>query len=147
MILLAQVSEHDVLTEGSDFAIPDEIAIQRPPTGRGGTGGFGCGTTSPRAWSWMRNRGGALVGQASGVLDWPHGCEDASGHAVELLEIAEDGFDAACVPAGPPQHVNWSAPGPAIGRDHAAVLDDPSLDPLRIELANLARAPRTACPK
>ncbi len=147
MILLAQVSEHDVLTESAEYAIPTEVAIQRPPSGRGGTGGFGCGTTSPRAWSWMRSRGGALVGQASGVLQWPHGCEDASGHAVELLEIAEDGFDPACVPAGPPQHVNWSAPGPAIERDHAAVLDDPSLEPLRVELGNLARAPRTACPK
>jgi hypothetical protein len=148
MILLARVSEHDVLSEAATFAIPKEIPIGRPRnSGYGSTGGSGCGSSSPRSWSWMRATGGALVGQASGIIQWPSdGCTDVDGHAGELVEVMEDGFEAGCAPAAAPTKVPWSAPGPAIEHDHVAVLDDFALEASRTELARVAALRRPRCP-
>lgn len=148
MILLAQVSEQQVLTEATTFDVPKEIAIGRARgSGRGGTGGFGCGSSAPRSWSWMRDRSGSLAGQASGILEWPTGCGGADGHATELLEIAEDSFDEGCTPAPAPARIPWSAPGPAIEHERAAVIDDPILETMRAELAKVSAKKRVPCPK
>ena len=148
MILLSQVSEHQVVTEGRSFQVPEEIAIGRPARsgGHGSSVGFGCGSSAPRSWSWMRDKGGALVGQASGIIQAPTGCDDADGHAAELLEVAEDGFEAGCAPAGAPSRLPWSAPGPAVEHDHAALLDEAFLEPARAELAKVAATRRVPCP-
>ncbi|MDB5216586.1 MAG: hypothetical protein JWO86_4513 [Myxococcaceae bacterium] len=92
----------------------------------------------------VRHRG---VGQASGIIQWPSdGCTDVDGHAGELLEVMEDGFEAGCAPAAAPTKVPWSTPGPAIEHDHVAVLDDSALETSRAELARVAALRRPHCP-
>jgi hypothetical protein len=148
MIMMAPVAQTGVRVDATSFEVPAAIAIERVSgTLRGIGASSRCGGSgTPRSWSWMREKNGVLVGQASGLLRWPIGIEDAESHAAELLEIAEDGIELGCAPAAAPARITWTSPGPAIERGQPATLEDPALLPLQNELAK-PTIPRLLCLK
>jgi hypothetical protein len=145
MLAFADLVDHDVRTEGERYDVPDDIAIERPlGSGRSYSIRCGCGWSSGAThWSWMRDKGGRLEGQVSGAYRKPRGASSAEAHALELLDVAEDGFEEGCAPKGPPARVAWDVPGAAVGGGSAATLDEGSLEPVRNALA-LAR-PSARC--
>ncbi|MBX3187028.1 MAG: hypothetical protein KF819_08440 [Labilithrix sp.] len=147
MIMLSSLAETRVRTRSESYEVPKEIPIQRPllsVRGFGSSGGCGFGGHL-RAWSWMRERGGSVSGQVSGVLRWPSGCDDAEDHAAELLEIAEGAIEPGCAPAAPPP-IAWTSPGPGVESAPPALFDDPAPAPLRTALASVT-AGRRLCAK
>jgi hypothetical protein len=149
MILVAPLADKSVRVESSRYEVPKLIPIVQPASF-----GFsitthcgGCGVSGARQWSWMRDRGGALKGQASGVIHPTAPCDDAEDHAAELLAIVDDSFEEGCAPAAPPAKIAWSDPGGALGeRGPPASFDDPDHATLRTALAS-ARPQSLPCAK
>jgi hypothetical protein len=102
-----------------------------------------------RSWSWMRDKQGTLVGQASGTLESPNGRTDAERHAAELLAVAEAAFERGCAPAPPPSVVAWGQPGPLLSgrKGDDVALDDARLAGARASIAAASPGANVrACP-
>jgi hypothetical protein len=126
--------------------VPKEIVIERPlGGGSGGIGLSGCGTSSLlRRWSWMRDKGGTLEGQASGIVR-SSGCDEVEEHAAELLAIADDSFEEGCSPKkSAPAAIAWTKPGPGIETEAPATFDDPAEEPFHVAL-RAAKATTSTC--
>lgn len=147
MVLLTSVVEERIRTEATTFDVPKGITITRPTDERQGRSGWGrCGGGStPRAWTWLREKNGALVGQVSGTLRWPTSCDDAEDHAAELLGVTEAGIELGCSPPAAPGRIMWSMPGVLPHGGAPVTFDDPALAPARaaLERAGTPTAART----
>ncbi|HEY8075710.1 MAG TPA: hypothetical protein VIF62_16405 [Labilithrix sp.] len=145
MMLLAPTVERRVRTRWSTFEVPKSIAIEEPFLHFGASGGYAscCGVRRSRPWSWMREKGGAWRGQASGILYVGSSCDDAQDHAGELLQIVDDAFEEGCTPAAPPRFA-WNEPGEAVAGYMAAAFDDPQYQPLRDVMSSTSVLRRSA---
>jgi hypothetical protein len=146
MLVLAGEAQRNV-RPAQGFHVPENIPIKRT---RGesiglGTISCGCGPSHVRSWSWMREKNGAMRGQISGVVRGG-GDDDAIRHAFDLLEIAEAALERGCAASPPPARIAWGSPGPSSKEAEAAVMDEPTTEPLRAALVK-ARAPRTCTAK
>lgn len=114
-LFFAGVIDTDTRTESRSYVLDADVAIGRPrdESRRYHLHGFSGGSSSRRSFSWMRSESGVLKGKLSGTIVLHTHFADAEVHAAELLAIAEDGFDAGCTPAPPPQPIAWASAGPA----------------------------------
>jgi hypothetical protein len=99
--LTKQVNE--VQVEAASYPLPVGL-VPRWPEGRG----IGMGFSGSFSWSsaqtvlsWTLSEGDQI--SAEGQLTWPDSAEPADQNAVELLQVAEAGFEEGCPPAPLPE--------------------------------------------
>ncbi len=102
MILLAEHVQARARTSAYSVPIPPEVVPARPEGSLYSFEGLGYSwSSSQTSLAWTYSRGQKPV--ATGTITWPEHYDDAAlDHAVNLLKIAEAGFEAGCAPVRMP---------------------------------------------